>query len=241
MGVLNKKNIFKLLSWALFLLALMLLSALITMKIILIGDVVRVPDLKGKSMDEAREELARVGLYLSKKSTQFSMDIPAGKIMEQEPEPGSKIKRNRVVQVIVSAGRKKVKIPNLIGKDLMVIDDILKEFNLRKGIVVQVHSSSFSAGKIIAQSPEPGLEVESGIAVSVLVSQGKEEEKFIMPDLIGKKLEMTIPALQRLGFKIGIIRYTDYPGLEPGIIIKQLPLSGYRVYKSNLISLEVSK
>jgi serine/threonine-protein kinase len=211
------------------------------MKIILKEDVVRVPDLKGKSVDEAREELANIGLYLVQKATKFSMNVPFGKIMEQEPEPGSKIKRNKEVKVIVSAGRERVKVPNLIGKDLMEIKEILKKSNLRRGLIVQTHSPKFSAGRIIAQSPEPGLEVESGSRISLLVSQGYEEEKYIMPDLIGKKLETTIPLLQKLGFKIGIIRYTYYPGLEPGIIIKQLPLSGYRVYKSNLISLEVSK
>ena len=241
MGVLNSEKIIKLAIWFLSLLALMLFSTLITMKVILKGDVVRVPDLKGKSVEEAREELAHIGLYLVQKSTEFSMSIPAGKIMEQEPEPGSKIKRNKEVKVIVSAGKKKVKVPNLIGKDLLLAENILKKFNLKKGIIVQTHSPKYSAGRIMAQSPESGLEVESGTPISLLVSQGQEEEKFIMPDLIGKKLESTIPLLQKLGFRIGIIRYTHYPGLKPGIIIKQLPLSGYRVYKSNLISLEVSK
>jgi|Deesub1362B_J571_1020462.scaffolds.fasta_scaffold00506_6 serine/threonine-protein kinase len=241
MGILSYEKIIKFVIWSLFLFALMLFSTLISMKIILKGDIVRVPDLKGKSIEEAREELAQIGLYLVQKSIQFSMNIPAGKIMDQEPEPGSKIKRNKEVKVIISAGKEKVKMPDLIGKDLEIAESILKELNLKRGLVVQTHSSRYSAGRIIAQTPEKGLEVESGTPVSLLVSQGQEEEKFIMPDLIGKKLDLTILMLNKLGFKIGIIRYTHYPGLEPGIIIKQLPLSGYRVYKSNLISLEVSK
>ncbi len=238
---LKSEKVIKYTFWSLSLLALMLFSTLITMKIILKGDVVNVPDLKGKSLEEARQMLAQKGLYLIQKSTQFSMNVPKGKIMDQLPEPGSKIKRNNEVKIIVSAGKKSVIVPDLIGKNLPAAEIILKDNNLRKGLVVQVHSSRYSAGRIIAQTPEKEIEIESGSPVSLLVSQGSEEVKFIMPDLIGKKMEPAIAALQRFGFKVGMIRYTHYPGLESGIIIKQLPPNGYRVHRSNLISLEVSK
>ena len=62
-----------------------------------------------------------------------------------------------------------------------------------------------------------------------------------MPDLIGKKSAPVISKLKRMDFRVGVVRYSYYPGLEPGIIIKLLPPHGYRIQKNNLITLEVSK
>jgi len=74
-----------------------------------------------------------------------------------------------------------------------------------------------------------------------LVSQGEEEPKYIMPDLIGRKINQVVPRLQELGFKVEDIRYVYYPGLEKGIIVKQNPPGGYPIQKRNPISLEVSR
>jgi beta-lactam-binding protein with PASTA domain len=47
--------------------------------------------------------------------------------------------------------------------------------------------------------------------------------------------------LQELDFKIAEIHPSYYPGWEPGVIIKQFPVHGYKVQKKNQITLEVSK
>jgi beta-lactam-binding protein with PASTA domain len=73
------------------------------------------------------------------------------------------------------------------------------------------------------------------------VSQGDAEPKYMMPDLIGRKFRATISRLQELGFKVADIRYSYYPGLDSGIIIKQFPPNGYGIAKRSLISLEVSR
>jgi beta-lactam-binding protein with PASTA domain len=62
-----------------------------------------------------------------------------------------------------------------------------------------------------------------------------------MPDLIGRNSGPTIARLQELGFKVADIRYSYYPGLSAGIIIKQFPPHGFGIAKRSLISVEVSR
>ena len=237
----NKKKIYDYLLYILSLLVLFFLSANISFQIVAKGEMVSLPNLVGKTMSEAREELAKKRLSIVQKGTQFSSKWPQGQIIFQEPPPGSKIKVNKKVKVILSAGSERVTVPKLIGKNLQTVNSILKEVGLYKGKISQVHTSKYAAGKIMAQQPSPSEVVARNSPVNLLVSQGQREKKYLMPDLIGKQAEAVIAKLKAMNFKIEDIRYVYYPGLESGIIIKQFPPQGFRIQKRNLITLEVSK
>ena len=97
------------------------------------------------------------------------------------------------------------------------------------------------AGRIVAQSPSQGKEVARDSLISLLVGQGKEEEKYLMPDLLGRQADPIIAWLESLEFRVGDTRRAVYRGLEPGIIINQNPPQGYPISQRSLITLEVSK
>ena len=61
-----------------------------------------------------------------------------------------------------------------------------------------------------------------------------------MPDLIEQDSPSVHRQLKALGFQVAEIRYSYYPGREPGIIINQFPVHGYTIQKRNLITFEVS-
>ena len=70
-----------------------------------------VPDLRGKTEEEAREELERLKkeekTYLGMKvetERQPSSEYPEGQIMSQDPEPGEKVDQNTTIKVIISSG-----------------------------------------------------------------------------------------------------------------------------------------
>ena len=66
-------------------------------------------------------------------------------------------------------------------------------------------------------------------------------QKYLTPDLIGRQSNLVIEKLKKLEFRIGDIRFSYYPGLDPGIIIKQFPPQGYPIQKKYPITLEISK
>lgn len=220
---------------------LFFLSAVIFSQVILKGETVSVPDLMGKGLAEAKGLLEKKDLSLSQRGSEINDRWPVGRIVRQIPPAGSKIRVTKVIQVFVSSGSQKVAVPVLEGRSLEAALPLLKESGLFKGRVTQIHTPRFAAGKILAQRPQAEEAAERNSAVGLLVSQGDWEERYIMPDLIGKNAAKVMDQLKALDFKIGDFHYTYYPGLSKGIIIKQSPPCGYRIQKRNLITFEVSR
>lgn len=216
-------------------------GAVISSQIILNDEMVYVPDISGKTLDQARAELQKKDLGLTIAGYQFSDEIEKGRIITQDPAPGSRLKVNRSIMVIVSSGRESVSVPLLTGKSLEQAVASLRQLGLSRGPLSQIHHPQYPAGKIIAQNPPAETVVERNSPVGFLISQGEEETRYIMPDLIGRRADQVVKKLQQLGFKVEDIRHVYYPGLEKGIIVKQNPPGGYPIQKRNPISLEVSR
>jgi beta-lactam-binding protein with PASTA domain len=227
--------------YALAFFILFFLTAIIFSQVILKGETVSVPDLTGKTVQEAKADLAKKDLAVALRGTEFNDLVPRGQILFQDPAAGSKIRVTKVVQVVTSAGSQEVAVPDLAGKSLDAALDALKQAGLVKGKQTQVHTPRYAAGRVIAQDPPPGAVVERNAPVGLLLSQGEREELFLMPDLIYGRADRVIARLKALDFKVADIHYVYYPGLSSGIIVKQFPPNGYRIRKRNLITLEVSR
>ncbi len=223
-------------------LAVFFLSAILASRFVQKGDFISVPDLAGKTLAEADNALAGKKLALQEAGTEFSDRFERGHIMFQDPPAGSRIRANRNIRVVVSGGGEMIEVPQLTGRSLEAAVRTLAELGLQKGQIAQIHTPRYAAGRIIAQEPAPGsLRVRRNSAIDLLVSQGETEPKYVMPDLIERPAVPTIARLNGLGFRVADIRYSYYPGHDPGIIINQFPRAGYSVSKRSLISLEVSR
>jgi beta-lactam-binding protein with PASTA domain len=237
----ESKKISNFIAFVLIFFIIFLLSTILSFRTITKGEMVTVPNLIGKTLAEASSELAKRKLSVVQTGARYDTRWEREKIIFQDPSSGSKLKINKVVKVILSAGTMKVIVPRLIGINFQNASQILNDAGLRRGEISQVHTSEYAAGKIISQYPQAQTEVGSNSPISLLISQGEREEKYLMPDLIGKKAETVLARLKELDFRVEDIRYISYPGLEPGITIKQFPPQGYLIQKKYPITLEVSK
>src|SRR6188474_2181426 len=95
-----------------------ILSALTAMRFAIRGREVVVPSLTGKTEAEAQALLQQQGLVLKVSSKRFSADIPEGRIVEQIPAIGTRLKQSRSVKVLLSLGDRKYAVPNLLGTSL---------------------------------------------------------------------------------------------------------------------------
>jgi serine/threonine-protein kinase len=235
------KKIYKTVLFVLLILDLFFLSAVASYRITISGEMVTIPNLIGQTVEDVKSDLAEKKLTVVQSGYRLHQHIERGKIAFQDPPAGSKLKLNGVVKVVLSAGKEKVTVPLLAGRMEREISPILREVGLRKGKISHIFTPKRAAGRIVAQYPLVDQEVGRDSRVSLLVSQGRNEEKYLMPDLLGRRADSTIAWLESLEFRLGPIRREFYRGLDPGIIINQYPLQGFPVTKRSLITLEVSK
>lgn len=235
------KKTFNYALYILLFLDLFFLSAILSFQFTLQGEMVTLPHLIGKTVEEAKIELQNKKIHLVQSGVRLHERLERGKIIFQDPPAESKVKINTEVRVLLSAGKEKVDVPELLGKNLQTIRPILDKSGLREGKISHVHTPKYPAGRIIGQYPPAQAEVGRDMPVSLLVSQGKQEVGYLMPDLIGKRAERIIARLEELEFNLGNIRYRYYRGLDSGVIINQSPPPGSRIQKRNRITFEVSR
>lgn len=237
----SAKKIFNYALLSLLVLNLFFFSAILSYEITFKGEMVTLPNLIGKTFEEAKTELEKKKILLFQSGVRLDQQYERGKIIFQDPPENTKVKINTEARVVLSAGKEKVMVPDLLGKNHQSIRPILEEAGLREGKISHVHTPKYAAGKIIGQYPLPQEEVGRDTSVSLLVSQGQHEIRYLMPDLIGKRATSSINQLEKMEFNVSSIRYRNYQGLDSGIIINQSPAPGSKIQKRNRITLEVSK
>ncbi len=235
------KKLFRFLLYSLLFFNAFFLTAVVAFHVTKRGETVTVPDLSGMSLEEARSALEEVKLSLVQSGIELHAHYEKGQIIAQAPLPKTRSHLNTMVRVVISAGKEKVTVPDFQGRSLQAILPSLGGSGVRKGNITHVHSSRYSAGRIIGQYPLAGQVVPVQSPINFLVSEGEEEETFLMPDLLGQRLSTARRQLENMGFRLGPIRRSYYRGYEPGIIINQSPSQGNTIKKRNTIILEVTK
>jgi serine/threonine-protein kinase len=134
--------------------------------------VINVPELKGKSIVDAKFALERIGLKLGRVQ-RLSSSQPEDMIIDQEYAVGTPLKNGASVGVIVSAGRGRgsIVVPDLIGKSLLDARLILSDSSLVVGKINYQPSATLLPNTILDQYPSSGNKVNPGDAVDLFVTK----------------------------------------------------------------------
>ena len=134
------------------------------------SDQVEVPDLVGMSQDQARSALKAVGLELGNVTTVDS-DKDKDRIVSQDPENGSKVKKGTAIAVSISTGKAaQVEIPTVVGISREDAEAQLKALGLT--VTVEEVSGSQPSGQVTAVEPGEGSKVDKNSTVKLKVSKG---------------------------------------------------------------------
>jgi len=221
------------------LVATYLLFAVTAMRVAFKVREVPVPDLRNHTVTEATTAVLDDGLVLTvDESGRLDPKIPAGRIAAQEPSPGAITRRQRSIRVWLSQGPRVTVIPALTGETERAAQLRLQQDGLAVTSLAEVHSSEFPNGMVIAQEP-PGA--ASGTEVALLVNRGQQSHHYVMPDLIGVPATRAVDALRTRGFRVTVVGELPYPGVPPGIVLRQFPSAGFQIAAGDPISLEVSR
>ncbi|MFH1387537.1 MAG: PASTA domain-containing protein [bacterium] len=133
-----------------------------------------VPNLSGQTSQEAAEKVEELNLKVKEAGRANDQNIPEGVIVSQRPEPGRMVKEGRTINVIVSAGKTKVIAPSLVDRSYIQADQILTAAGLKLGEIKFENNTGGEPGKVVAQEPMAGEEVELGMSVDLLVAATEE-------------------------------------------------------------------
>jgi beta-lactam-binding protein with PASTA domain len=181
------KRIFSLALGALAMVAVALISAFIAMRLAIHGREVEVPNLVGVSVSDATGMAAHEGLSLTLENRFYSTAVPAGHILAQDPEPGSRVRRDWQVRITESLGAQRVDIPDLVGESERAATISLRRLSLDLGAVAHLAVPGDS-DVVLTQTPPPNTGGVDGPRVSLLVSDAEDPgqaEAYVMPSLVG--------------------------------------------------------
>jgi eukaryotic-like serine/threonine-protein kinase len=215
-------------------------SALVTMRVVLSSRDVAVPSLGGRALAEAGALAADRGLTLRIEGRRYDASVPAEHVVAQEPPPGGTLKAHRAVRVWVSLGPRRVSVPPVEGESVRTARIALDQAGAPVARVVEIEDAA-PEGTVLVQRPPAGVADLSDGGSSLLVSRGPGGASYVMPDLIGREVGAALLALQSVGLKVGDVRYRTYPGVAPGIVLRQQPPAGYPVSPRAALTLDVSK
>lgn len=130
-----------------------------------------VPDLKGRSVRDAKMLLLKANLSVGEITATYSESAPNGTIFQQAPTPGSKINTATKVNIVVSQGPLygRVPVPTLRGLSL---SDAIAALNSSKLVLGQVTFENRPDGApntVIEQYPVPGDLIIEGSTVDLFV------------------------------------------------------------------------
>jgi serine/threonine-protein kinase len=199
---------------------------------------VRVPDVRGQSLAEANRVLTETGLVLRIEARRSDPTMPADHIVAQEPEPGAVLRPQRPVRVRVSDGQRDPIVPAVVGQAERTAEIILAQDNVEIAGRAEIRTTSYPAGTIVGQ--DPGAK-DRASSITLLVNRGERGVSYVMPDLIGALGARVVDALRKRGFRVTISGEVPYPGLPPGVVVRQMPQPGYQVGDGDAVTIEVSR
>jgi beta-lactam-binding protein with PASTA domain len=115
---------------------------------------------------------------------------------------------------------REAKVPNLTGLTLSEASKQTRSLGLILNLENRFYSPNTPPGRILAQSPIPGVTVRREWVVRVTESLGAQQ--VAIPDILGQSERTAAINIRRLGLELGAVAHVAAPG-EPGIIIAQTP------------------
>lgn len=161
---------------------------------------VKVPDLRGMTLEEAKEELKGTGLGIREENEKkASSKYGEGEIMEQDPESGEKVDKHTTIKVTISSGEEPqmTTVPNVVNQPEDQAEKMIRDANLVVKHGQSQNSDTVEEGCVISCSPNVGEEIEEGETVTIIVSLGKNEAT--VPNLVDKSASDAEAALSKAG------------------------------------------
>lgn len=206
------------------------------------ADGIEVPDLKGLTFDEAKEQLNAKGLGIKNAGTVASDQYDEGQIVSQTPDALTKAEANTTVEVTLSSGKGEVSVPSVTGMDETTAYNTLTNSGFTP-VKDYAYSADVAQGNVIEQSPNAGSLAKAGDNVKIVISRGKEQAEttsVAVPGVTGLTEDAARSAIQNVGLAVGNVSSAYSDSVASGQIISQSPVADTAVDAETAVDFVVS-
>jgi serine/threonine-protein kinase len=195
-----------------------------------------VPNLQGKTVAQAEAALRDAGLSIGREEYKTS-ERTQDTIIEQDPRAGDLVDEGSSVDIVVSAGREQVPVPDVVGFNSPAdARKALEDANLILGRITEEQSDQ-PEGTVLSQTPEAFEQVDAGSSVDIVVSNANVE----VPNVVGRSDAQARSALFDRGFEVAYGPEEETTQFAPGTVVRQSPAAGDLAKKGSTVTLVLAK
>ena len=173
------------------------------------GDFVVVPNIKGKSMYDAKKELNNFDLDYAVVDSTYDDSKPPLSVLDQQPRKGSKVKQNRKIYITLNAAAApSVKVPSIIDNSRRQAELILNSWGLKLGNLIYIPDMAKDAvlniqikGKIV----KPGTIVPKGTTIDLVLGDGFGNQIAEVPPVTDMTVIEARAVLEAVHLNVGML------------------------------------
>ena len=192
-----------------------------------------VPDVRNLKGSEAIATLQRARLL----PQVFAIESPKplGRVMAQDPKPGTKVPQKTRVRINVSRGLKPVGVPSVSGAS---VDRAMVTLQDAGFAVVRTEvDSNEPKGNVVGSLPPAGQLLRPGQRVTLLVSKGPSA--IPVPDVNGLERAGALLTLKTAGLVPVVVTSDTTDPAEDGVVLEQKPIALEQVQPGAVVTIVV--
>lgn len=197
----------------------------------------QLPDLVGKTPTQAYDAVKDLGLKVVF-SEGNDPSLPKDQILEQSPDPGSKVKPGRRLELVINKPKFGL-VPTVVGRSLADAQVTLDAAGYKIASVTRITSGD-TKDTVLASLPQEGQPLRSGEGVRLLVSSGVRPapRETLLPDLRGLSEDQAryILSVAELTPVVSSVA----SGAPSGTVIGQDPGPGVTLARESVVRLQVA-
>jgi eukaryotic-like serine/threonine-protein kinase len=200
------------------------------------ADSAQVPDVSGKTEEEAEALLKAEGLVLAAtRENDNNPDFKEGLVTKTDPAKGETVDSGTPVTLYVSTGY--VDVPSFVGKDQKeAVDTLGEKLNMRP-TVKEIETTDKEPGTVVSQDRDGLLKQGTSITLEVAIAPTNAS----VPETIGMTYEDAVKAIKDAGIT-GTPTRVDEPSetVEAGRVLFTDPGANSQVELDQVIEIHVS-
>lgn len=202
-------------------------------------EMVKVPNVLGKTEEEAKKILNEKGLGYKVDTREESKKYAEGLVSKQKTEAGEKVAKNTTIHLVISSGLvgDKIAVPDVSGMSEDEAQNALKDAGFKK-VSSEFVFSDIENGTVIGTTPAAKTEATEDTEIVMKVSKGAEKKT--VPNVVGQEDAAAQNAITSAGLTVSGVTYDYHDSVPKGQVVSQSIDGGKKVAAGTGVSIVVS-